>query len=139
MILIQISVCVLFLKERGSEENSCHYMESDSNHVVLSNLRRATQYEVQVRARTFAGYGSFGQAVVFRTLPDGKDRFSPKAACCANLLAPMFVWPQSFVCEGFIDFFSLSVRIEANFFEIVSHLLDFFFFFLKSFSLFFFP
>lgn len=97
MILIQI--CVL-LKERGSEENSCHYMESDSNQVVLSNLRRATQYEVQVRARTFAGYGSFGQAVVFRTLPDGKERSSPKAVCCAHLLAPMFVRPQSFVCEG---------------------------------------
>ncbi|XP_065140497.1 ephrin type-B receptor 4a isoform X2 [Paramisgurnus dabryanus] len=57
-------------KERNSEENSCHYMESDINQVVLSNLRRATQYEVQVRARTFAGYGSFGQAVTLRTLPD---------------------------------------------------------------------
>lgn len=47
-------------------------MESNVNEVVLSDLRRATQYEVQVRARTLAGYGSFGQAIVFRTLPDGK-------------------------------------------------------------------
>ncbi len=38
----------------------------------MSDLRRATQYEVQVRARTLGGYGSFSQAVVFRTLPDGK-------------------------------------------------------------------
>lgn len=51
-------------------------MESGVNEVVLSDLRRATQYEVQVRARTFAGYGSFGQAIVFRTLPDGKKRSS---------------------------------------------------------------
>ncbi|XP_051547832.1 ephrin type-B receptor 4a-like isoform X1 [Myxocyprinus asiaticus] len=64
-------------KERGSEENLCHYTESDVNHVVLSDLRRATQYEVQVRARTLAGYGSFGQAVVFRTLPDEDDSSSP--------------------------------------------------------------
>ncbi|XP_016423671.1 ephrin type-B receptor 4-like [Sinocyclocheilus rhinocerous] len=64
-------------KERGSEENSCHYMESSINEVVLSDLRRATQYEVQVRARTLAGYGSFSQAVVFRTLPDEDDSSSP--------------------------------------------------------------
>uniref|UniRef100_A0A673MXG3 receptor protein-tyrosine kinase n=1 Tax=Sinocyclocheilus rhinocerous TaxID=307959 RepID=A0A673MXG3_9TELE len=58
-------------------ENSCHYMESSINEVVLSDLRRATQYEVQVRARTLAGYGSFSQAVVFRTLPDEDDSSSP--------------------------------------------------------------
>ncbi|XP_026110884.1 ephrin type-B receptor 4-like isoform X2 [Carassius auratus] len=63
-------------KERGFEECSYHYMESNLNEVVLSDLRRATQYEVQVRARTLAGYGSFGQAVVFRTLPDD-DSSSP--------------------------------------------------------------
>uniref|UniRef100_A0A8C1XNS0 receptor protein-tyrosine kinase n=1 Tax=Cyprinus carpio TaxID=7962 RepID=A0A8C1XNS0_CYPCA len=63
-------------KERGSEENSCHFMESNTNEVVLSDLRRATQYEVQVRARTLGGYGSFSQAVVFRTLPDD-DSSSP--------------------------------------------------------------
>uniref|UniRef100_A0A667X9D7 receptor protein-tyrosine kinase n=1 Tax=Myripristis murdjan TaxID=586833 RepID=A0A667X9D7_9TELE len=52
----------------------CHYRESDRNQVVLSDLRRATQYEVQVRARTMAGYGSFSPAAIFRTLPDGKER-----------------------------------------------------------------
>lgn len=39
---------------------------------MLTDLRRATQYEVQVRARTLAGYGSFSPATIFRTLPDGK-------------------------------------------------------------------
>ncbi|XP_067112731.1 ephrin type-B receptor 4a isoform X2 [Osmerus mordax] len=60
-------------KERRGEEQSCRYRESDSNQVVLSDLRRATQYEVQVRARTMAGYGSFGPAASFRTLPDEDD------------------------------------------------------------------
>ncbi|TRZ01200.1 hypothetical protein DNTS_009762 [Danionella cerebrum] len=64
-------------KERGSEENSCQFMESSGNEAVLSELRRATAYEVQVRARTFAGYGSFGQASVFRTLPDEDESTSP--------------------------------------------------------------
>ncbi|XP_034034412.1 ephrin type-B receptor 4a isoform X2 [Thalassophryne amazonica] len=59
-------------KERRSE-NQCHYKKSDRNQVVLSDLRRATQYEVQVRARTMAGYGSFSPAAVFHTLPDGQD------------------------------------------------------------------
>lgn len=69
---------MFFWQERGSEENSCHFMESIINEVVLSDLRRATQYEVQVRARTLGGYGSFSQAVVFRTLPDGKKNCGPR-------------------------------------------------------------
>uniref|UniRef100_A0A8K9WQ86 receptor protein-tyrosine kinase n=1 Tax=Oncorhynchus mykiss TaxID=8022 RepID=A0A8K9WQ86_ONCMY len=66
------------------EEQLCSYRESDSNQVVLSDLRRATQYEVQVRARTMAGYGSFSPAASFRTLPDGKERprlHSLRGAC----------------------------------------------------------
>ncbi|XP_060719691.1 ephrin type-B receptor 4a-like isoform X2 [Tachysurus vachellii] len=57
-------------QERGVEEHSCRYKESVSNHVVLSDLRRATQYEVQIRARTQSGYSIFSQAKSFRTLPD---------------------------------------------------------------------
>ncbi|XP_060768582.1 ephrin type-B receptor 4a-like isoform X3 [Neoarius graeffei] len=57
-------------QERGTEEHSCRYKESVSNHVVLSDLRRATQYEVQIRARTPSGYSIFSQAKSFRTLPD---------------------------------------------------------------------
>lgn len=57
-------------QERRSEDQ-CHYAESYRNQAVLTDLRRATQYEVQVRARTLAGYGSFSPAAYFRTLPDG--------------------------------------------------------------------
>ncbi|XP_061754361.1 ephrin type-B receptor 4a isoform X2 [Nerophis ophidion] len=62
-------------KERRSE-NQCHYAESSRNQAVLTDLRRATQYEVQVRARTMAGFGSFSPAALFRTLPDGHDSSS---------------------------------------------------------------
>ncbi|XP_058239158.1 ephrin type-B receptor 4a isoform X4 [Hemibagrus wyckioides] len=64
-------------QERGVEEHSCRYKESVSNHVVLSDLRRATQYEVQVRARTQSGYSIFSQAKSFRTLPDEDVSSSP--------------------------------------------------------------
>uniref|UniRef100_A0A1A8N9C8 receptor protein-tyrosine kinase n=1 Tax=Nothobranchius rachovii TaxID=451742 RepID=A0A1A8N9C8_9TELE len=57
-------------KERRSE-SQCFYTESNRSQAVLTDLRRATQYEVQVRARTLAGYSSFSPAAVFRTLPDG--------------------------------------------------------------------
>ncbi|MFT7796419.1 ephrin type-B receptor 4 [Arapaima gigas] len=57
-------------KEKWNEEDAWHYKESDSAHVVLTDLRRGTQYEVQVRARTMAGYGNFNPAMSFRTLPD---------------------------------------------------------------------
>uniref|UniRef100_A0A8C9SFR6 receptor protein-tyrosine kinase n=1 Tax=Scleropages formosus TaxID=113540 RepID=A0A8C9SFR6_SCLFO len=49
---------------------SWRYTETPTTHAVLSDLRRATQYEVQIRARTPAGYGSFSPLVGFRTLPD---------------------------------------------------------------------
>ncbi|XP_075876660.1 ephrin type-B receptor 4a-like [Nelusetta ayraudi] len=62
-------------KEQRSEDQ-CHYTESSRNQAVLSDLRRATQYEVQVRAHTEAGYGSFSTPALFRTLPDGQDSAS---------------------------------------------------------------
>uniref|UniRef100_A0A3B4Z2T4 receptor protein-tyrosine kinase n=1 Tax=Stegastes partitus TaxID=144197 RepID=A0A3B4Z2T4_9TELE len=52
----------------------CEKVRSNRNQAVLTDLRRATQYEVQVRARTSAGYGSFSPAAIFGTLPDGKKR-----------------------------------------------------------------
>ncbi|GAA6071790.1 ephrin type-B receptor 4a isoform X1, partial [Tachysurus ichikawai] len=64
-------------QDRGVEEHSCRYKESVSNHVVLSDLRRATQYEVQIRARTQSGYSIFSQAKSFRTLPDEDVSSSP--------------------------------------------------------------
>uniref|UniRef100_A0A3P8WW65 receptor protein-tyrosine kinase n=1 Tax=Cynoglossus semilaevis TaxID=244447 RepID=A0A3P8WW65_CYNSE len=62
-------------KERHSEDQ-CHYQEFTRNQAVLTDLRRATQYEVQIRVRTVAGYGSFSPVAVFRTLPDGYDAAS---------------------------------------------------------------
>uniref|UniRef100_A0A8D3AP55 receptor protein-tyrosine kinase n=2 Tax=Scophthalmus maximus TaxID=52904 RepID=A0A8D3AP55_SCOMX len=62
-------------KERRSEDQ-CHYTESNRNQAVLTDLRRATQYEVQVRVRTMAGYSSFSPAAFFRTLPDGYESAS---------------------------------------------------------------
>ncbi|MEQ2197098.1 hypothetical protein XENOCAPTIV_022928, partial [Xenoophorus captivus] len=65
-----------FLWQERRSENPCSYTETSRNQAVLTDLRRATQYEVQVRARTQAGYGSFSHAVIFRTLPDGYDSAS---------------------------------------------------------------
>ncbi|XP_026183873.1 ephrin type-B receptor 4a [Mastacembelus armatus] len=62
-------------KDRRSEDQ-CHYTESNKNQAVLTNLRRATQYEVQVRVRTGAGYGSFSRVNAFHTLPDGHNSAS---------------------------------------------------------------
>uniref|UniRef100_A0A6Q2Y648 receptor protein-tyrosine kinase n=1 Tax=Esox lucius TaxID=8010 RepID=A0A6Q2Y648_ESOLU len=38
---------------------------------VLSNLQRSTGYQVQVRARTMAGFSTFSPVSTFTTLPDG--------------------------------------------------------------------
>ena len=62
----------VLLQERRSDDQ-CLFTESKRNQAVLTDLRRATQYEVQVRARTLAGYGSFSPAAIFRTLPDGEE------------------------------------------------------------------
>lgn len=70
-------------KERRSKDQ-CHYTESNRNQVVLTDLRRATQYEVQVRARTMAGYGSFSPTAIFSTLPDGLD--SPSQLVVTGIL-----------------------------------------------------
>lgn len=61
----------IFIWQVRRSEDQCHYTQSNRNQIVLTDLRRATQYEVQVRARTMAGYGSFSPAAIFRTLPDG--------------------------------------------------------------------
>uniref|UniRef100_A0A669C487 receptor protein-tyrosine kinase n=1 Tax=Oreochromis niloticus TaxID=8128 RepID=A0A669C487_ORENI len=47
------------------------YVFSRSSSLVLNGLQRATRYQVQVRARSQAGYGSFGAETGFNTLPDG--------------------------------------------------------------------
>uniref|UniRef100_H2V1M5 receptor protein-tyrosine kinase n=1 Tax=Takifugu rubripes TaxID=31033 RepID=H2V1M5_TAKRU len=80
-------------KERRSEDQ-CHHTESNRNQAVLTDLRRATPYEVQVRVHTAAGYGSFSPATVFHTLPDGEK----------------YMWG----CEGRFTFFYVLVRTIFN-------------------------
>ncbi|XP_029695845.1 ephrin type-B receptor 4-like isoform X1 [Takifugu rubripes] len=46
------------------------YVSSKSSSVVLTGLQRALQYQVQVRARSQAGYGSFSPVTTLNTLPD---------------------------------------------------------------------
>nr|XP_046236706.1 ephrin type-B receptor 4b-like isoform X2 [Scatophagus argus] len=55
----------------GEEAGQWQYVSSRSSSVVLTGLQRAVQYQVQVRARSQAGYGSFSTASVFNTLPEG--------------------------------------------------------------------
>uniref|UniRef100_A0A8B9HJU8 receptor protein-tyrosine kinase n=1 Tax=Astyanax mexicanus TaxID=7994 RepID=A0A8B9HJU8_ASTMX len=47
------------------------YITSKGNSLALTDLSRASQYRVQVRARTKAGYGHFSNTATFSTLPDG--------------------------------------------------------------------
>ncbi|XP_048883272.1 ephrin type-B receptor 4b-like [Brienomyrus brachyistius] len=63
-------------KEKQDDSISWQYKGSKTNHVVLGDLRRGTQYEVQVRARTTAGYSNFSPSSTFRTLPDGEESHS---------------------------------------------------------------
>uniref|UniRef100_A0A3P9DSP9 receptor protein-tyrosine kinase n=2 Tax=Haplochromini TaxID=319058 RepID=A0A3P9DSP9_9CICH len=57
--------------EDGEESVEWQYVFSRSSSLVLNGLQRATRYRVQVRARSQAGYGSFGAETGFNTLPDG--------------------------------------------------------------------
>uniref|UniRef100_A0A3B4GEK7 receptor protein-tyrosine kinase n=1 Tax=Pundamilia nyererei TaxID=303518 RepID=A0A3B4GEK7_9CICH len=57
--------------EDGEESVEWQYVFSRSSSLVLNGLQRATRYQVQVRARSQAGYGSFGAETGFNTLPDG--------------------------------------------------------------------
>lgn len=57
--------------KEGEEAGQWQYTTSRTSSVVLPGLQRAMQYQVQVRARSQAGYGSFGTASSFNTLPDG--------------------------------------------------------------------
>ncbi|XP_035986971.1 ephrin type-B receptor 4b isoform X2 [Fundulus heteroclitus] len=50
------------------------YLPSEGASAVLSGLQRATRYQVQVRARSQAGYGPFSAASAVSTLPDGAAR-----------------------------------------------------------------
>ncbi|KAK2863565.1 hypothetical protein Q5P01_003098 [Channa striata] len=55
----------------GEEVGQWQYTSTRSTAAVLSGLQRATQYQVQVRARSQAGYGSFSAPSSINTKPDG--------------------------------------------------------------------
>ncbi|XP_056224842.1 ephrin type-B receptor 4b isoform X1 [Seriola aureovittata] len=62
---------VRYSPKDGAEAGQWQYVSSRSSSVVLTGLQRALLYQVQVRARSQAGYGSFSAASVFNTQPDG--------------------------------------------------------------------
>uniref|UniRef100_A0A674N7C7 receptor protein-tyrosine kinase n=1 Tax=Takifugu rubripes TaxID=31033 RepID=A0A674N7C7_TAKRU len=65
-------VTVGFLVGQDVEDpEQWRYVSSKSSSVVLTGLQRALQYQVQVRARSQAGYGSFSPVTTLNTLPDG--------------------------------------------------------------------
>ncbi|XP_051517010.1 ephrin type-B receptor 4b isoform X2 [Myxocyprinus asiaticus] len=55
------------------QDDGWQYISSKSNSVVLNDLTRASQYQVQIRARTIAGYGHFSPAATISTLPDEEE------------------------------------------------------------------
>ncbi|XP_053542182.1 ephrin type-B receptor 4b [Ictalurus punctatus] len=55
------------------EDEVWQYVSSKQSSVVLPNLSRSSQYKVQVRARTSAGYGQFSRLTTVRTLPDDAE------------------------------------------------------------------
>ncbi|MGH0182400.1 UNVERIFIED_CONTAM: hypothetical protein FKN15_009294 [Acipenser sinensis] len=58
-----------FEKDQG--EVGAVHLKSNTNSIIINELKRGTIYVVKVRARTMAGYGSFSQDISFRTQPDG--------------------------------------------------------------------
>ncbi|XP_056299119.1 ephrin type-B receptor 4b-like isoform X2 [Pseudoliparis swirei] len=60
-----------YCPKEGEEAGQWQYVSSRSSSVVLTGLRRAARYRVQVRARSQAGYGSFSPEGGFTTMPDG--------------------------------------------------------------------
>lgn len=74
---------VRYSRRDGQEAGQWQYVSSRSASVVLTGLQRAAPYQVQVRARSQAGYGSFSATTTFSTLPDGTDQnHRPNGSCC---------------------------------------------------------
>ncbi|XP_055045467.1 ephrin type-B receptor 4b isoform X2 [Misgurnus anguillicaudatus] len=67
------------------QDDGWQYVNSRSNSVSLNDLARASQYQVQVRARTAAGYGHFSPVTVISTLPDVEE--SPSRLMLAGVLS----------------------------------------------------
>uniref|UniRef100_A0A4W6F2T9 receptor protein-tyrosine kinase n=1 Tax=Lates calcarifer TaxID=8187 RepID=A0A4W6F2T9_LATCA len=59
------------LRYSPKEAGQWQYVSTRSSSLVLTGLQRASRYQVQVRARSQAGYGSFSAVSSFNTHPDG--------------------------------------------------------------------
>lgn len=80
---------------------------------MLSDLRRATQYEVQVRAHTAVGYGSFSTPALFRTLPDGKEEEEEEEAVAVAAAAASHSHSLTHSLKCDFSFFSHSLCFIA--------------------------
>ncbi|XP_041728730.2 ephrin type-B receptor 4b-like isoform X2 [Coregonus clupeaformis] len=65
-----------YCPQDGPDSGQWQYVTSVVSSVVVSNLQRSTSYQVQVRARTMAGYSNFSPASTFTTLPDEGEAHS---------------------------------------------------------------
>lgn len=81
-----------YCRKDGEEAGQWQYVSSRSSSVVLMGLQKATQYQVQVRARSQVGYGAFSAVRSFSTLPDGTDPTDQ------NLLLLLLLLLTEFVC-----------------------------------------
>ncbi|XP_038132782.1 ephrin type-B receptor 4b-like isoform X2 [Cyprinodon tularosa] len=76
------------------------YLRSGAPSLVLTDLQRATRYQVQVRAQSQAGYGSFSAVSSFSTLPDGAAH--AQLVVTAVLVSVAMVMLIAAVTAGFI-------------------------------------
>ncbi|KAK6466473.1 ephrin type-B receptor 4a [Huso huso] len=74
-----------FEKDQG--EVGAIHLKSNTNSIIINELKRGTIYVVKVRARTMAGYGSFSQDISFRTQPDEQTNRDQQIALIASTVA----------------------------------------------------
>ncbi|KAM4537508.1 ephrin type-B receptor 4b-like isoform 1-T2 [Odontesthes bonariensis] len=84
----------------GEGAGQWQYVSSRSSSVVLGGLRRAARYQVQVRARSQAGYGAFSAASSLSTLPDGTAGQSQLAATAALVSVGILMLVAAVIAGG---------------------------------------
>ncbi|XP_037832560.1 ephrin type-B receptor 4b isoform X2 [Kryptolebias marmoratus] len=77
-----------YCRKDGEEPGQWQYVSSRSSSVVLMGLQRATQYQVQVRARSQVGFGPFSATRSLSTLPDG---MSPSQLVVTSVLVSLAI------------------------------------------------
>lgn len=75
--------CWCYGCQHGEEAGQWQYVSTRSSSVELTGLQQATQYQVQVRARSQAGYGSFSSLNNINTKPDGTSLDFLQTDCCS--------------------------------------------------------